>query len=749
MDNKYIPTFLWIKSFRSISNMGFHFTNEYIYTYNSDTNILTRKKNKDYVRDFYGDKMNISAIVGMNGAGKTTIMSAIMECFNFSSNEAKCIIAFSNGVVWSNESGISYYEFHKNNDSLKLNDNNRKGVYSYYEPKPPVSCIYYSQAFDWSQLNIQSSSIINLSSANLLSFSERINPQKQHRNSRNFFVDEFNKQIRFTEQSDNEVLKVIQFELPSIVYISPVGYNIDEVIESMSAFYIDYLSNEDREQITRNLPKEKYCREKGIARLLFQRKFIMKPDEGFVNEYLSYYINSFINNDKKTDYVFKDYFIEYLSLTLFYVLFKCFGGRYTGGISVSVFVNAFFETIKARSFKSYKNWERVGALFFNVYNVLESTHEKIDYEAKKEIIELKALFDYINDNMIPNINPSYICDAETSRSFYLRINVGDMKDNDPFRITFKEFWNKYEIVSRYCDVFECSWNLSSGEISRLSLYSRLYDVCVSNRWQKGEYNVLYRSKNSILILFDEADMLLHPEWQRSLISDIIAVFPKIFPGQYISVIIATHSPIMLSDIPRQNVLFLKKEGEIKAIVGSDTFASNIFQLFREGFFIGETGIGVFAEKKLKDIVGYIHGKNDASGKKLGNEEIIKLISSVGDAFLRNKLKEEYLLYRSKAKTIEEKQAEKITALESEKGELLEKQRKLEEQKAADVQKIRKALEKLELHEQFTVENNKESAEESEETPETVRDLKESAKENEDIFKVVRKLLREIAEQEEE
>jgi len=38
MDNKYIPSFIWIKKYKSITNQGFHFITEYTYTFDTDEN---------------------------------------------------------------------------------------------------------------------------------------------------------------------------------------------------------------------------------------------------------------------------------------------------------------------------------------------------------------------------------------------------------------------------------------------------------------------------------------------------------------------------------------------------------------------------------------------------------------------------------------------------------------------------------------------------------------------------------------
>ncbi len=549
MDNKYIPAFLWIKSYRSIRNKGFQFTNEYTYTFDPESNTLTRVKNKDYVSDFYGDSISISAIVGENGAGKTTILSAIMECFNFSSKDAKCIIVFSNGAVWSNEEEISCYEFSGEKESLKLSIENRKGMYSYFEPKPPVSCLYYSQALDWSRLNSQNSSIIDLSSGNLLAYSETKRNRKSLSNCRDFFTDEFNKQLRFIEKADNITKKVIGFKLPSLVKVSPVVYDVENTIESLVNWANDNLKNENSEIIKSYYALKQYSIDMGLR---WQQVIKYTNDqlvEKVFKNYFELYIGLLTQNQRTKDSSFENYFKGYLSITMFCVLFNLFGSGYAPKFSYDDFVMSLCETVKDNRFCKNDCWNNLGILYEYVGKIVEKIADEKNEKDVKCIRELKALYDYINNNMIPSINTSFECEFTDSRTFDISYNDNTNEKVLPFSVSFKDFWKKYEGVSRFCDVFDCSWNLSSGEISRLELYSRLYDVIISERWRKGEFRVLYRPTNSILLLFDEADMLLHPEWQRSLINDIVTVFPKIFPGQYISVIVATHSPIMLSDIP--------------------------------------------------------------------------------------------------------------------------------------------------------------------------------------------------------
>ncbi len=155
----------------------------------------------------------------------------------------------------------------------------------------------------------------------------------------------------------------------------------------------------------------------------------------------------------------------------------------------------------------------------------------------------------------------------------------------------------------------------------------------------GKTGKIKNRNDFILILLDEADMLLHPEWQREYVANVVSFCKKLFESKTVQIVIATHSPIMLSDIPRQNTLFLKKDkesGEIYSIDGSNTFASNIYGLFRESFFIEGGMIGKYAENKLEELADDILSY---SGDESKRESIEKRISMIGDAFIRKNYRE--------------------------------------------------------------------------------------------------------------
>ena len=123
-------------------------------------------------------------------------------------------------------------------------------------------------------------------------------------------------------------------------------------------------------------------------------------------------------------------------------------------------------------------------------------------------------------------------------------------------------------------------SLSTGEQRLLRFMADLYLVANMKELKKN----LKKPENNIYI-FDEMDLSWHPEWQRNMVLYIIDLLNKVTANnknRKINLIFTTHSPIILSDMPKDNVIFLPK-GE-NTPKNFDTFGANIHDLFKIGLF---------------------------------------------------------------------------------------------------------------------------------------------------------------------
>lgn len=103
-----------------------------------------------------------------------------------------------------------------------------------------------------------------------------------------------------------------------------------------------------------------------------------------------------------------------------------------------------------------------------------------------------------------------------------------------------------------------NFGVSSGERALLNYMSRLYFASQINDFIPNSGFVW---NESVLLLIDEIDLYLHPEWQRQILNDFLTAIQEYFPHSYFQIIITSHSPIVLSDIPHENSIFLRKDGD--------------------------------------------------------------------------------------------------------------------------------------------------------------------------------------------
>ena len=76
-----------------------------------------------------------------------------------------------------------------------------------------------------------------------------------------------------------------------------------------------------------------------------------------------------------------------------------------------------------------------------------------------------------------------------------------------------------------------------------------------------------------IVLIDEIDMHLHPSWQRKIVESLTKTFPKV------QFIFTTHSPTVLTHVPRENIQILS-DGKVYPI-DSKTYGRDVNSILRE------------------------------------------------------------------------------------------------------------------------------------------------------------------------
>jgi predicted ATPase len=214
-------------------------------------------------------------------------------------------------------------------------------------------------------------------------------------------------------------------------------------------------------------------------------------------------------------------------------------------------------------------------------------------------------------------------------------------NNKIFIAKFQHLTNRFnglrgkEIFKIRLPIFSYDFSgLSSGEKSLLHFFSRFNNA----------FKFLEPETKNILIFLDEPEVGYHPQWQKTMVTMICTFFKtKLTDKGYDAQIILTgHSPIVISDLPMENIVFLDTNTEtnkpyISHLTNIDnTFAANIHALYADAFFIQNGTIGEFAKAHIQKTVKILKDKDSSQ-----MDYAQRIIGLIGDKLIRQRLQEMY------------------------------------------------------------------------------------------------------------
>lgn len=169
---------------------------------------------------------------------------------------------------------------------------------------------------------------------------------------------------------------------------------------------------------------------------------------------------------------------------------------------------------------------------------------------------------------------------------------------------------------------------SSGQLNLLMLASYLRIIT------NGQSAVTMGVSNILMV--DEADLSFHPEWQRTFLYRLLNMLYQIDATHW-HVMITSHSPILVSDFPRSNIISLRESrGETgpadknPADEKAETFAQNIYSIYGDEMYL-TSAVGEFARQYLK-LLGEKIEKLEEDEQNL--KQITDMINRIGDQLLR-------------------------------------------------------------------------------------------------------------------
>ncbi|MEK4593136.1 AAA family ATPase [Bacillus sp. FSL K6-0040] len=585
--------FIWTEDFGYISKQGFNFDGNFEFLYNPDLKILHIKENENYIDDFFDDTKKISdvtGIVGENGAGKTTVLNLIKNIFSQGGifTNQKYIIAFTKKQNNTKKIYVFYHDsllkkiedlcFKDSVEIIKDSYNLEKDNFGHIKrlELPTVPCIFFSNVFD-----------TGLEQSVLLQFEKQL----------------FNVSTNYLMKTDKH------------------NWNFDEDLDMVDAIDLHRASNVFRQA--------KFISESKFNKLGFRYPDalvfgyplieIFENKSGIPEEFRNI-LNQLIGKNEKHENEKKRNLSKFL-----YNMINSYFNQFPDDLD---FEGEFIEPMSLKQKKGYfqkdsidgiikvlKDWKHV----LKEYRYRPFDSEYMDGGLSEEwLLEVQSLVNLIN--LLVNEENIYIYHNQ------LCLKLGEGYD------VLKKFMKDYIISSGMHPYITLNWNLqlSSGQKAMLDTFSRFYSVAI-------EINNL--ADKNILILIDEGELYFHPQWQKSLLKDLLDFFKTIYHKD-IQVILTSNSPFIVSDLPKHNIVFIgKKAGGnsmIDALVNKkQTFAANIHTLLSDSFFLEGELIGDFAKEKINWLINILSG--DIENIRRNEKKIRKLINLIGEPIIKNKL----------------------------------------------------------------------------------------------------------------
>ncbi|MDN5061797.1 hypothetical protein O8C86_08135 [Aliarcobacter butzleri] len=592
--------YLWVEKHKNIYKQGFNFSSKFECTFKPsyddngylDNNcILLIKKSKENI-GIFPNNINITAIVGENGTGKSGLLEILSNKYSLVDYKSLFFLFFDSeknllqlcGARKDCKGCIELSELKQEENEFKISIIDNMPLFN------NTKTIYFSNLLNEYNLETPSpfigkycTSISDISTTYLL-----------------------NK------------IKPIEVNYKAINYNSSTGF--DKIYRSyrIQQIQMALISIQNGLNVPFKLPKKLFIKNIDI------KKFFEKIIKNSESEQLSEVIK-IISHTNSEDTIFKNYVKMNLIISLLLE-----NQDYNNPIKEKI------STIVLNLKKGYG----LDELYKKVkQNLINKTYKLSSDDREFNITYIDDFF--VNSDKLLEQIDNFSSVNNNAYEVELDINNTDF--------SFLETYEKLIQQSEY--FWDINWRgLSSGEEAFLYQFSKFYFL-------KGNYKdnpsmnlkVDNREAKNLIWLIDEGELTLHPQWQKQYINYLIQFFSKNFT-QNVHIILTSHSPFILSDLPKDNVIFLEKykkdedinqeEGNCKnntKNIGIETFGANIHTLLSHGFFMDGGLMGEFAKNKINEIIEILK-KEELTEKEI--KICQDIISIIGEPVLQNTLKQQ-------------------------------------------------------------------------------------------------------------
>ena len=641
--------YLWVEKYKNIRNQGFNFSPRFECEFkDSNLTISDKKKNEcknnEYLENFFGKNINVTAIVGENGSGKSSLIKLIFLLIYCKKYESLDLNDPKNSERQSSIIKTARNTYLNKNIFLILAKKKSDNSFEYKK----ISLLHtlkecYKKTFPLPQVNDEEE--IKKMKDCTLKYKEL------DVKDLDFFSIHFNYMLdTFYDGEQDTWLKDIYHKADGYetsLLLEPYKNNNDRQLIDLDI--IEYLNNQNmlrfysifdtKKELTKffkpnkiNLKIAKKVR--GNIQNLDDSDFeCLSKCTGFIaHKFYQLYENNntFLSlREKKKEKICKIFEVieklyndkKYDSLTYLYIVLKV--------------LSSSEKLFHSDEYKKIKDW---------------ATSLKNENELLGFIKEIKL------DNLISKNAPNYevrkikVCIKFINKKIYKKSLFTDNLNKITNMTDIKSI---LKFIPPWIDVewFENDKSLKSLSSGEKSFFTFIINLMyqVQNINDKPEYN-------SINLFLDETELGLHPKWQKEYLLNILKALNEVSTKQ-VHIFFASHSPFLLSDIPNKKVIFLDKFDEkkteniyptldIKDLKNGNcinvskhkelqTFGANIHTLLSDGFFMSDGLMGEFAKEKINQVYNFIVQKDTNFIKT--KKEAQNIINLIGEPLIKKQL----------------------------------------------------------------------------------------------------------------
>lgn len=612
-------TFLWIEHFRKFNRQAFNFSPEITATVTSigeQRYKLDLDLNPDFTNPFKLPTVQISGIAGRNGAGKSTLLS----CLKMLYGNLEILIAPLIFCHLDRENNILHTHYFNGGGNTMLPLNVEIGISDSLGNKYQVkqATPYYLTNFGDNRITGLGTELKKID-CGFLTGNFDYTPETYYSGiinlSTKYRVDDFlNEYVKKVERDTEKKIRDKAQRKTPVIEIFPSHLQDYYKKEFQSHFRLIAYTNGRVRNLLPDLPK------KVVISFNFQ-------------DY-----QSLLDDQNSKGYLFHKGELKEIQEQALLQLRQISDRRlvFQNLIYLCVFYNAVRYDLFGEEGNSYTNGDLAGlitkiAKSQDVFSEIESSLNELKITTI-DTVEASKLRDLLGDKLNSAIEKAPFVDDPVYKNQIIQF---------PFTVG-PNVWNLLSQVFDYqygneTAFLEYTWehDLSTGEQARLNNFARLYEL------RKKMQNKF------LLLLIDEGDLYYHPQWQKQYVKELLDAIKFFFEGRRLQVILTTHSPFILSDIPKQNIIFLNRiEQDVEnvscevspSIDHIETFGANIHELFMDSFFLQDGLMGEFARNYIDELIKEIKPLENIS-REFFEANLRQRINIIGDQFIKAKVLE--------------------------------------------------------------------------------------------------------------